>query len=113
MRELPRSARDAARRSRFVVDPNGVPGRVLVAVCRARAFLTSWKHHIRPKAQSSVPYCYTRHAIIAHTLAGKGFSLLASVSNATLAFALSLRGARLSQSSRLTALVVALDEAIA
>ena len=46
------------------------------------------------------------------TFAGNGFSLLASAIKATLAFAFSLRGARLSQLSRLTALVVALDDAI-
>lgn len=37
----PRSAREAARRSRLVVEPSGVPGRVLVAVCSERVFLRS------------------------------------------------------------------------
>jgi hypothetical protein len=46
------------------------------------------------------------------TLAGGGRSLLASVIKAILAFALSFNGAKLSQLSRLTALVVALEEAI-
>lgn len=46
------------------------------------------------------------------TLAGNGFSLLASATMAMLAFAVSFSGARLSQLSRLTALVVALEDAI-